>query len=141
MTLRSFVRHLRHENKSDKTISTYCEAVTQLSAFLGDRAVTEATRDDIRDFTADLLARRSASTAANRFRSLQAFYKWAEADDLIDASPMTGLHAPAVPETPVPVVPLPQLRKLLDGCSVKGRPPTTRNRLWHEHLTDRRARR
>lgn len=35
-------------------------------------------------------------------------------------------------------MPLPQLRKLLDGCSVKGRPPTTRNRLWHEHLTDRR---
>ena len=139
LTVKAFVRHLRHENKSDRTVQGYCEAVRQLSDFLGDdRELLDATRDDIREFTADLLASRSPATAANRFRSLQAFYKFAVADDLAEVNPTAGLRAPVVPEKPVPVVPLPQLRTLLDACQVKGKPSTQRNRQWHEHFTGRR---
>jgi hypothetical protein len=43
---RSFVRHLRAENKSPGTIDNYLEAVKQLTLFLAarDRTVTQARR-------------------------------------------------------------------------------------------------
>jgi Phage integrase, N-terminal SAM-like domain len=44
---RSFERHLRAENKSDRTVETYLEAVRLLEAFLAGRA-------DIEAFLADL---------------------------------------------------------------------------------------
>ena len=75
---RSFERHLRAENKSDRTIETYLEAVRLLEAFLAGRGVrlAEADRAHIEAFLADLLARWKPATAANRYRSLKVFYAW-----------------------------------------------------------------
>jgi site-specific recombinase XerD len=67
---RSFERHLRAENKSDRTIETYLEAVRLLGTFLAGRGVrlAEADRAHIEAFLADLLARWKPATAANRYR-------------------------------------------------------------------------
>jgi hypothetical protein len=56
---RSFERHLRAENKSDRTVETYLEASAFLAAFLAGRGVglAGADRTHIEAFLADLLAR------------------------------------------------------------------------------------
>jgi hypothetical protein len=60
----SFERHLRAENKSDRRIETYLEAVRLLEAFLAGRGVrlADADRACIEAFLADLLARWKPAT-------------------------------------------------------------------------------
>ena len=109
---RSFERHLRAENKSDRTIETYLEAVRLLEVFLAGRGVrlAEADRAHIEAFLADLLARWKPATAANRYRSLKVFYAWLEEEGeiaVLDGVPdgLTGRLAPSgrtsrTPRTP-----------------------------------------
>jgi len=58
-------------------------------------------RQHVEAFIADQLARRTAASAANRYKSLQQFFKWAE-DEGIDQ--------------PVPVVPDADIVALLRSC-------------------------
>jgi site-specific recombinase XerD len=62
--VRSFERHLRAANRSANTVAGYVESARQAEAFLAARGrdLRSATRADLEDFLADLLARRSAST-------------------------------------------------------------------------------
>jgi hypothetical protein len=71
--LRSFERHLRALNRSDNTIASYLDGARQAEAFLAvrGRTFTDARR-------ADLLIRRSASTAATRHKALRILYRWLE---------------------------------------------------------------
>ncbi len=103
---RSFVRHLRAENKSPGTIDNYLEAVKQLTVFLAaqDRTVTQARREDLEVFLASLLERWTAGTAVNRYRALRVFYGWLVEEDEIRRNPMTRMKPPAAPERPVPVL-------------------------------------
>ena len=79
--LASFGRHLRAENLSPKTIDTYCESTTQLANYLEDQGmpleVANLRRDHIEAFISHLLETRKPATAHNRFRGVQAFFKWA----------------------------------------------------------------
>jgi site-specific recombinase XerD len=122
---RSFERHLRAENKSDRTIETYLEAVRLLKAFLAGRGVglAEANRAHIEAFLADLLARWKPATAANRYRSLKVFYAWLEDEGEIAANPMAKMKPPAIPEQPVPVVSDDALRRLFVACAVRTSKP------------------
>ena len=94
--LRSFELHLRAANRSDNTIESYLEA-----------------------FLADLLARRSASTAATRHKVLRILYRWLEEEDEIEQNPMARVKPPIVPEQPVPIVPEEGLQRLLAACAGK----------------------
>jgi site-specific recombinase XerD len=118
---RSFERHLRAENKSDRTVETYLEAVRLLKAFLAPRGVglAEADRAQIEAFLADLLARWKPATAANRYRSLKVFYAWLEDEGEIAADPMAKMKPPAIPEQPIPVLPDEALRRLFAICAGK----------------------
>src|SRR5215212_7834031 len=98
---RSFERHLRAENKSDRTVETYLEAVRLIEAFLAD------------------LARWKPATAANRYRSLKVFYAWLEDEGEIAADPMAKMKPPAIPEQPIPVLPDETLRRLFAACAGK----------------------
>lgn|SRR5262245_46590874 len=77
---RLFERHLRAENKADRTIQTYLEAVHGLRAFLATRphgrSLADARREDLEAFLADLLGRCKPATAHNRYRALRVFYTW-----------------------------------------------------------------
>jgi site-specific recombinase XerD len=118
----SFRRHLRAENKAPLTIVTYIKAVGQLDSYLESgglsRVAAGITSHHIQEFLIDLQGRNyKPATVAQRFRSLQQFFKWLVEEAEIEASPMASMSPPQVPETPPPVLTEEQLRQLLACCS------------------------
>jgi site-specific recombinase XerD len=97
--VRSFERHLRAENRSEHTVENYLESLHQAEVFLCSRGrrLEEATKADLEDFLADLLARRSASTAATRYKVLRILYRWLEEEEDVP-SPMARMKPPIIPE-------------------------------------------
>jgi site-specific recombinase XerD len=83
------------------------------------RELRNIGREHLDAFMADQLARRSAASAAVRFRSLQQFFKWAQGDGQITASPMTGMSPPTVVPPPVPVVSPEDCNRLRAACSTR----------------------
>jgi site-specific recombinase XerD len=106
--LASFARHLRAGNRSPATIKTYSKAVTQLDAFLAaqgmPRAVGGIRREHVEAFIDDRLARQRPATAANRYRSIQQFFRWLVDEGELRDSPMAKMHPPTVPEEPPTVL-------------------------------------
>jgi site-specific recombinase XerD len=76
--LRSFERHLRAQNRSERTVSNYRENARRPEAFLEGRGkrLEEATQADLEDFLGDILRRRSANTAATRYKVMRVLYRW-----------------------------------------------------------------
>lgn len=132
----SWMLALRADGKSDKTLKTYAEAANQLIGFLAapppvsddvatllDAQPRVADPNDInvthlRAFISYLLTQFKESTANNRYRGLQQWFGWMAKEEEIAFSPFaTGkLKPPTVPETPVPVVPVEDIRALLATC-------------------------
>src|SRR5215203_3816173 len=119
--LRSFERYLRATNRSERTVGNYLENLHQVETFLrlGGVRLRDATRADLEDFLADLLARRSAATAATRYKVLRVLYRWLEEEEDVP-NPMEKMRPPIQPEKPVPVIPPDGLRRLLKACEGKG---------------------
>ncbi len=117
----SFGRHLRAANRSPMTLRSYLEAIRQLDAFLADRgmprSVANITREHVESFIGDQLERLKPASAANRFRSLQQYFRWVLEEGEIKVNPMARMKAPHVPETPPPVIREDDLRKLLAACA------------------------
>lgn len=118
--LASWARHLRAANLSPRTIQSYTEAGGQLAAFLSERGMPTSpaaiTREHVETFIEDLLSRYSASTAANRYRSLQQLFRWLLDEGEIASSPMANMRPPKVPEHPVAIFTDDELRRLLAVC-------------------------
>src|SRR4051812_15362842 len=81
----SFLRHLAAENKSPSTLLTYGKAAEQLGEFLAGAGmpteVDAITREHVESFLLDLEANGwKPASRANRFRSLQQFFKWLQAE-------------------------------------------------------------
>jgi integrase len=116
----SFRRTLRAQNKSDRTVEAYTDAVRLLAEFCAATGhpltVTALKREHVELFITDQLARWKPATANNRYRGLQSFFSWAVAEDELEVSPMAGMRPPQIPETPVPVVTEEELRQLLKAC-------------------------
>lgn len=121
--IRDFGKTLKHENKSARTIDIYTSTAHQLADYLAelDRLVSvqEITRRDVGDWIGHLLEKRSAATASVRYRSLQQFWKFLVIEGEIERSPMEHMKPPAVPEAPVPVLPLDTIKELLKQCDGK----------------------
>jgi site-specific recombinase XerD len=117
----SFVRHLRAENKSPKTVTAYLLATEGLARFLADRGmpqeVASVRREHVEAYVEDCLARYRPATANQRYRSLQQFFRWATDEGEITANPMGKMKPPTVPESPVPVVTEADIRRLLADCN------------------------
>jgi integrase len=111
--LRSFERHLRARNRSERTVGNYLESAWLSQAFLEGRGtlLEQATQADLEDFLADILRRRSANTAATRYKVLRVLYRWLEEEEE-HLNPMARMRPPIVPERPVPIVPADGLRRL-----------------------------
>jgi len=113
----SFARHLRAANLSPKTIGTYLESTGQFAQFVaatGRPATLDALRrEDLEAFIEDLLGRHSPVTARTRYAGLQAFFRWAIEEELIDASPMARMWPPKVPEQAPAILREPELKALL----------------------------
>jgi site-specific recombinase XerD len=117
--VRSFERHLRAENRSERTVATYLIALRQADAFLRAHGSTieAATRTDLEAFLTDLLARRAPSTAATYYKVLKLLYAWLAEEEEIPADPMRRMKPPIVPDKPVPIVPEDGLKRLFRACA------------------------
>jgi site-specific recombinase XerD len=119
----SFVRSLKAENKSPRTIETYLEAIELLGDFLArmgmPQDVTAIHREHVESFIGEMLEHFKPSTANNRYRSLQAFFRWLVEEGEIHESPMAKMHPPRIPENPPTVLTDDQLAKLLATCDGK----------------------
>lgn len=119
--LESYRRSLRAENKSERTIRTYCdEALPSFVSYLASHHlpmhVGEIKRGHVEGFIADLLAKWKPATAHNRYRTLHGFFKWMVTEGELDISPMVNMKPPALPENPPEVLTESQLAKLLRVC-------------------------
>jgi site-specific recombinase XerC len=113
----SFLRHLAAENRSRSTLTTYGAAIDLLVAFLGEVDVAGIRSEAIESFLIDLRQRgQRPATLANRYRSLQQFFKWLVAESELRVSPMANLKPPTVPEEPPQVLQAAELRALLATC-------------------------
>jgi site-specific recombinase XerD len=119
--VRSWVRSLWARNLSPKTVKTYREAAEGLGAYLartdGPRDLGAILREHVEGFIVHLLDTSTDSTANNRYRGLQQFFKWALAEGEIQADPMALMRAPVITEKEIPLVPDDTLKKLLKACA------------------------
>lgn len=121
----SFMRHLRAKNRTERTQQSYGEAVDKFDSWLAAHEGTpvpapEVTSAQVEAFIAEQVATYSPSTAANRYRSLQQFFRWLENEGDVELSPMAKLKPPHVPDKPVPVLSEKDMKGLLKACSGTG---------------------
>ena len=76
-------------------------------------SVSGLRREHVEAFITHLLATRAPATASNRYRALQAFFRWALEEGEIEESPMRAMKPPFIPDQAVPVVETAALTKLL----------------------------
>lgn len=117
----SWQRRAEGENVAPRTIETYMLAVRQLDAFLAEmgmpRHLEGLTTEHVAEYIRHVVRTRRPATAANRYRSLQQFFKFLVTEGEIKESPMRGLRPPKVPDQPVPVLAEDDLKRLFKACS------------------------
>ncbi len=116
----SFIRSLRAENKSPRTIETYGEACRAFARFCSKRgmpsAIDAVAREHVEAFIEDLLARWKPATAQNRYRALARFFAFTVEEGELRESPMRNMKPPRIPENPPAVLDDDVLRNLLKAC-------------------------
>lgn len=115
-----FERNLRARNLAANTIKTYRAAVDSLAHHLHTHHqptdVADVRREHLEEYIAAQLARWRPSTANNRYRGLQQFWRYLEDEGEIDVTPMAKMTPPMLLEVPVPIVPDASLKLLLAAC-------------------------
>jgi len=124
VNISSFRRHLGAENKSPSTVKCYIEAANLFSGFLAGKGmpttVANIRREHVEEFITDQLARLKPATASNRYRSLQALFKWLDEEgELTSGNPMAKMKPPTVAVEPPTVLTDDELRALLGTCTGK----------------------
>jgi site-specific recombinase XerD len=96
------------------------DAALRLAAFLANHGMptelSEIRREHFESFIADQLDHFKATTAHNRYRGCQAFFRWAVDEGLVKESPMARTKPPRLPEEPPAILREPELRALLGVC-------------------------
>ncbi len=118
--LDQFVRAIRAENLSERTVEKYYEAVKIFARFLGAAGMPTApdsiSREHVESFIGDQLKRHKPATAATRYRALQRYFRWLVEEGEVKQSPMANMHPPRVPETPPEILSDENVAKLLKSC-------------------------
>lgn len=120
----AFELHLRAANKAPRTVESYLASVDHVGAYLRAQGMPTSPagirREHIEAYLADLMARgyRPASVAVY-YRSLRVFFGYLVDEGEITVSPMARMRAPAVPETPPPLLHDDELLRLLKTCDGK----------------------
>ncbi|GAA1068241.1 MULTISPECIES: tyrosine-type recombinase/integrase [Streptomyces violaceusniger group] len=127
--LRDWDRTLRAGNYPETTRYNYLLAVAQLARYLGGRGSggeegthdpLNVTKPQIEAFQAWMISSRSASTAVNKHKALQQFFKWLAVDEgEIDRSPMEHVKQPRTSQKLIPIVQAEDTSKILAACRGK----------------------
>lgn len=117
----SFRRHLRATNKAPRTVQTYLDALDHFDRFLSEQGMPHdlglIERGHLEGFLVHLQDKgRAAASVANRFRSLQQFFRWLVDEGEIPSNPMARMRPPAVPLQPPAILTNDELRALLRAC-------------------------
>jgi integrase/recombinase XerC len=124
-------RSLRAGNYPSTTRYNYLLAAAQLCRYLveqpcqldvGDaaRTPTTVTRQHVEAFQAWMIETRSASTALNKHKALQQFFKWLTVDEEeIEQSPMLRVRQPKTPKRLIPIIRDGDTKRILDTCKGK----------------------
>lgn len=124
--LRDWDRSLRSGNYPVSTRYNYLLAASQLARHLASQCERDAartpaavTRQQLEDFQVWMIETRSPSTALNKHKSLQQFFKWLVGEEEIERSPMERLRQPKVPTRLIPIIRDEDTKKVLDTCKGK----------------------
>ena len=121
-------RTLRAGNYPETTRYNYLLAAAQLGRYLDEYSPDPEAVDAAQDPTAVLkrhveaylawmIETRSASTALNKYKGAQQFFRWlVEDEEAMDRSPMTRVRQPKVPKKEIPVMRDEETKALLDSC-------------------------
>jgi site-specific recombinase XerD len=116
-TLRDSFRLHLDASRAAQTSRIYLAALDALITHLQAQGMPTGARGVKREHVESYFARRrhqvKPTSLSVEFRALQQFWKWAVEEDEVDRSPMERMKPPRVPETPVPVIPTTDVRKLL----------------------------
>ncbi|MCZ6535078.1 MAG: tyrosine-type recombinase/integrase, partial [Chloroflexi bacterium] len=119
-----FVRSLRAENLSERTVTKYRESVALLAGFLHRAGMPNRpeaiNREHIEAFVEAQLQKHKPATAATRYRALQRYFRWLREEGEIQRNPMVNMRPPRVPENPPPILSDASIQKLLKVCSGGG---------------------
>ncbi len=116
----SFRLHLAAENKAERTITAYTEAVRWFAAahLLRQTSKTrweQVDKQDVQRWMVHLLGRYSEAYAYQQYRALQQFFRWLAAEEELP-DPMATLRPPKVTEKPVPFFTSVELSELDKAC-------------------------
>lgn len=114
--LRSWERHLRASNVSNRTVEAYLETLRWFETYLDGRPPSKRTAVA---YIAHLLETLSASTAETRYRRMRQFDRWLVAEEEEYAGFMEGVPRPIVPEQPVNTPLDADVAALLKACTGK----------------------
>lgn len=118
----SFALHL-DATRATKTARIYLDALDNLIHHLEAQGMPTAARGVRREHVESYLAERRAqvapSTLSLEYRALQQFFRWAVEEDEIERDPTEKMKAPKVPDSPVPIVPPAEFKRLLRACDGK----------------------
>ncbi|MDT0549328.1 MULTISPECIES: tyrosine-type recombinase/integrase [Streptomyces] len=124
--LRDWDRSLRAGNYPETTRYNYLLAAAQLARYLGDigpggeeaaQDPAEITKSHIEAFQAWMIRSRSASTALNKHKALQQFFKWLAFDEEeISRSPMEHVKQPRTAQKLIPIIQDDDTSRILDTC-------------------------
>lgn len=129
--LRDWDRTLRSGNYPSTTRYNYILAASQLARYLNDSCMDGDIADaaehpgyvgkaHVESFQAWMIETRSASTAVNKHKGLQQFFKWLkESAEEIDRSPMDRIKQPKTDIKLIPVIRDGDTKKVLDTCKGK----------------------
>lgn len=121
--LASWMRGLRADGKSPKTLESYALSVRQFTAWCLDdgrpAAPADLDRADVQEFIAHIIDTRSSGTAGVRYRSLKQWFDWLVAEDEAD-NVMAGMKHPKLDEKVPQVITDDNLRALLDVTKGRG---------------------
>jgi integrase/recombinase XerC len=128
--LRDWDRTLRAGNYPETTRYNYLLAAAQLGRFLRDDAdrlnahiavedPAGVERGHVEEFQAWMVRTRSASTALNKHKSLQQFFKWLVEEEDLERSPLDRVKQPKTAQRLIPILGDGDTAKILATCKAK----------------------
>jgi site-specific recombinase XerD len=133
----SWARSLRAAGRTHRTIDSYLEDVDYFTLQMSDvepqrdgrrhelanelrmeHPVEDASRADVEEFLVWCRDTRGLAdaTVARRFRSLQQFFRWLDAENEIEVNPMERMKPPTVVDKPPPIISDDDMAKLMKAC-------------------------
>jgi len=128
--LRDWDRGLRAGNYPETTRYNYLLAAAQLDRYLLDNTdglhaeqaaadPTEVQRGHVEEFQAWMVRTRSASTALNKHKGLQQFFKWLVEEEDLERSPLDRVKQPKTGMPLIPILGDEDTAKILATCKGK----------------------